>query len=373
MRRAGLKRRLGYFGALAVGIVLAVELACFVFWSQVASHRVPYHLYRDFATELRRDAPLDFLRLEVGFDPELGWYPIAGNAWFDEAGARRAPGAFPGTAKIAAYGDSFVFGAEVNEDETFPHYLGQLLHQTVPNHGVGGYGPDQAVLRLARHLREGRRWEKAILAMPSENIARVVNVFFSLYVPLADVTPAFVKPLFINDGASWRLASAVPPKLERTSDLLEALGFAREHDFWYLQNERRPRPGFPYLETTIQAVRFFGWEAARWQDLYRDQRALDTLAHVLDRFVALAEEFAFRPVYVVVPMPEDLLARRAHYDAFLEAMRSRFGDRLTVVDVGSDLAETDFERFHVKPFSGHPSPFGQLHTARAIGDSILRR
>ena len=53
---------------------------------------------------------------------------------------------------ILAVGDSFTFGDEVHDDETWPAILEQLLRQRVINGGVFGYGTDQAFLRLRNLL-----------------------------------------------------------------------------------------------------------------------------------------------------------------------------------------------------------------------------
>lgn len=51
------------------------------------------------------------------------------------------------TGGILAVGDSFVYGSEVKEDESWPAQLEKILGVVVNNGGAGGYGFDQAVLR----------------------------------------------------------------------------------------------------------------------------------------------------------------------------------------------------------------------------------
>jgi|WetSurMetagenome_2_1015567.scaffolds.fasta_scaffold112779_2 hypothetical protein len=51
--------------------------------------------------------------------------------------------------RILVLGDSFTFGEEVSDDQTFPAYLQQMLpHSEVINFGVHGYGHDQMLLYL---------------------------------------------------------------------------------------------------------------------------------------------------------------------------------------------------------------------------------
>jgi len=54
-----------------------------------------------------------------------------------------------GKKRIVVLGDSFTFGDEVSDNETYAHYLETLLPDTeVMNLGVGGYGHDQILLYL---------------------------------------------------------------------------------------------------------------------------------------------------------------------------------------------------------------------------------
>lgn len=57
----------------------------------------------------------------------------------------------PGKRPILAVGDSYTFGYEVGDDETWPAILENLTGRRVINGGVFGYGMDQALLR-ARQL-----------------------------------------------------------------------------------------------------------------------------------------------------------------------------------------------------------------------------
>lgn len=55
----------------------------------------------------------------------------------------------PYTTRIMVIGDSFTFGEEVSDNETYSHYLQQLLpNSEIMNLGVHGYGHDQMLLSL---------------------------------------------------------------------------------------------------------------------------------------------------------------------------------------------------------------------------------
>ena len=96
------------------------------------------------------------------FDSLLGWVPKKSSqiqSWsdnlvtFSEAGYRGSQVyQIPKPAdklRIVVLGDSFTFGEEVEDFETYPAYLEQLIpNSEVINFGVHGYGLDQMLLRL---------------------------------------------------------------------------------------------------------------------------------------------------------------------------------------------------------------------------------
>jgi len=58
----------------------------------------------------------------------------------------------PDGVPILAVGDSFTFGLEVDDEETWPAHLERLVRRPVLNGGVFGYGLDQIALRAERLL-----------------------------------------------------------------------------------------------------------------------------------------------------------------------------------------------------------------------------
>lgn len=82
-----------------------------------------------------------------------------------------------GRKRIAVIGDSFVFGAEHNDNEIFPYLIDKMLPNIdVLNLGVGGYGHDQILLKLKK---EGIRYapDIVILFFAACNIDRNIVTF----------------------------------------------------------------------------------------------------------------------------------------------------------------------------------------------------
>ena len=72
---------------------------------------------------------------------------------------------------VLAIGDSFAFGDEVADHETWVAHLERVLHKRVLNGGVSAYGIDQAVLRSER-LLDRHQPDVVILSFISNDIDR---------------------------------------------------------------------------------------------------------------------------------------------------------------------------------------------------------
>jgi hypothetical protein len=119
----------------------------------------------------------------VSYDAELGWIPRAGfsssrNVWHTQVTITpdnlraNGPGDPPrGGQPILAIGDSFTFGDEVTDTETWPAHLERASGRAVLNAGVFGYGLDQMVLR-ARKLATALRPQWVILSFIPHDIIR---------------------------------------------------------------------------------------------------------------------------------------------------------------------------------------------------------
>ena len=103
------------------------------------------------------------------------------------------------TLRIAAFGDSFVAGVGVNDDQVWVKRLEVELNRLgmrveTLNFGVGGYGMDQAYIRW-QNLGRAYKPDLVLFAFQPENLNRNVNVFRPLY--YRRVAVPFSKPRFV--------------------------------------------------------------------------------------------------------------------------------------------------------------------------------
>ncbi|TAN45281.1 MAG: hypothetical protein EPN22_04630 [Nitrospirae bacterium] len=155
-------------------LFLAAEIALRIYYKEL---KLQYFITRE--TSLLKSA------YPAQFDAKLGYIPRVGfdsteNFWGTKVtigdDGIRSNGGDPGphrknSPKILAVGDSFTFGDQVSNDETWPAYLERLTGIPVLNGGVFGYALDQIVIR-AGMLTEKYRPEILLISFIPDDITR---------------------------------------------------------------------------------------------------------------------------------------------------------------------------------------------------------
>lgn len=175
------------------------------------------------------------------FDAELGWcvrraYQGAdGRVTIDAEGRRtRRVYADPlasGVRRWVAVGESFTFGEEVADDEAWTARV-EALEPGLElwNYGCGGYGTDQALLRLSRDVRAPV--DGVLVGLMSENIGRNVNRYRPLWYPGAQPAP---KPRYVLAEGGLEL---VPQPYRTRAEFVGAVrarsvqAALAEHEHW---------------------------------------------------------------------------------------------------------------------------------------------
>ncbi len=130
------------------------------------------------------------------YDPLLGFVPQPGSRarpearWhvnIDAQGLRENGGPRPAGLPILAVGDSYTFGEEMEDDQTWPAFLERELHAPVLNAGVSAYGLDQIVLRAERLLAARRVRAMLVSFIPDDVLRCQCSVFGGRPKPYFDV------------------------------------------------------------------------------------------------------------------------------------------------------------------------------------------
>jgi len=129
--------------------------------------------------------------LELGFVPTPGDAPR--NPWNTEvtittAGLRsNGEGAAPDGAPILTVGDSFTFGDEVSDFETWPAQLERRIDRPVLNGGVFGYGLDQITLRSEALLERFPSADTLIVSLIPDDVSRCEYAYRYAWKPYFEI------------------------------------------------------------------------------------------------------------------------------------------------------------------------------------------
>jgi hypothetical protein len=137
---------------------------------------------------------------------------------------------------IFCYGDSFTYGDDVEQDQTWSYFLENSLNKSVNNLGVNGYGLDQIYYSLKADISKINN-KIIIISFISNDIRRSVSVYRKFLSPLSQ--NPLTKPRVIYDKDKKMLIKIANPiksirdvsKIKKSSFYLNIV----EQDFWAKQ------------------------------------------------------------------------------------------------------------------------------------------
>jgi hypothetical protein len=174
--------------------------------------------------------------------------------------------------RLITLGDSYTFGDEVSDNETYSWYVGQMLPGTdVLNLGVHGYGHDQMLMYLEQ---EGLKYHP--------NVLLIGYVWFDIYRNLFDFSN-YAKPTFTGQPAPhW---SNIPVPAPETV-LEQEIYRSKAHDL---------------------GIMLFG--SLAWNLGWYQSRAERLAYAIFDEIVTTGRRNQAIPLFVYLPVLQELLNR----------------------------------------------------------------
>lgn len=365
-------RLFAWIAPVAVGLV-AVELSCAVLFNVFAA-RFTFFAPHQFAPA-REQLPM----LKRYFDPELGWRrPLA-----TEFGERPSPRTY-GRPLLSTFGDSFTFGDEVGDADTWEAALAQRLAADVYNFGGSAYGTDQAYLRFQRDYPKTNT-PLVTLGLITQDIDRIVGVYRKF--SYLKTQYALTKPRFELRNGSLMLVSNPIQRADDIERLYDPQFLAEigAHDWWYNRDDY-PVLGFPY--TRILFNRRLWLEAAYgrgaqkvddlsprpWEDLWQIDGPRALMAAILSAFATEASARGAQPIVMLLPQRHELQAavkggKIPAVERFREMCRAH---RWQCFDGLAALAQSVANKEDIPGLylSAHLSPLGNRRVADAFYDYL---
>jgi hypothetical protein len=334
-------------------ILSLVSLAAVWLALEVAARRARGVPLKYFANFVETHVNLMKSVFPTQYDAQLGWIPKPGdysrdNYWGTslrilERGVRsNGTNAVAENAPVAlAVGDSFTFGSQVGDEETWPAVLERLSGLRVVNAGVFAYGLDQAVLR-AEQLADIVKPDLLIVSFIPDNVNRTERA----------VRTGVPKPYFdIVDGRLELRNTPVPPPVAQASRI----------------GALRRIFGYSYLVDAV--MRRLGkdeaWYLGDWESVKAHSRGYDVGCLLMERLAALGHRRAM-PVVVLAQYPEELYeVRLPETQIVIDCARKQ---HLPVADLYEPLREmvrADHARF-LSLFHGHMTAAGNRFVAAEL-------
>lgn len=300
------------------------------------------------------------------------------NAQGLRASAEYAPEPAPGVLRVAVFGDSQVYGGEVDDDGPFPRQLEVGWNADALNYGVGGYGADQVLLRFredAAHLKP----HVVIFVVTTVMAPRVVSRYRRFQNP--EDGPWF-KPRFVRDGNVLRFIPSPVATREDADRLLAnpaAISTFATHDFWYnpaLFEHRLYEWSAAYR--LLSTSGFSLWKRCLHRDrifrghlLNADGEATQLLIHILSNFASEAQAMGMRPLVLFLPSPSEVTAVAAgDAPAYATVRTALDAAQVPTADVGMAIASSPSALSELFAPSGHYTARGNAVVAEALAEVL---
>ncbi len=242
-----------------------------------------------------------------------------------------------GKKRIVVLGDSFTFGNEVADDETYAHYLEGLLPDTeVLNLGVTGYGHDQMLLYLQQ---EGVKYRPDVVLLGFVWIDMHRNVQEFLFCS---------KPRFVLRNGKTVLTNVPVPRPEEVlrQEIYRSKLLDLTEILWHKFNLR------------------FGSE---------QEQARELTAAIFDEMVATCHRIGATPVFAYLPITDELSDTQEAMSAN-EQFLSQYCQSRQVLCVFLRPEFLAARRRGVDLYNkGHWRPYENLIAAHALKDFLVEK
>ena len=306
-------------------IILFVLIAVVL---EVSSYLVIERVLRPYGVYYVAEDTPRYSSMQKNWHPEFGWPnpKILGPPTRDESGARVNP-YFPELTRpcISIYGESAVFGSEVEDQDAWSNVLSAELGCRIANYGVRAYGLDQALLRFRGNAAD--RSGIVMMGAPPSVISRHVNQFRVLLPhtrrspgqrPLIGLKPRFV----LNESGDLEFVELPLDPLTREAygALVEAPEESLQAEYFQVNGETGlSRKSFPYTLSLIRGMNHFLVRSRAvgkewYADLYEENHssgAQELTAALYSAFHDEAIASGRRPLVLLFPTAESIEDFRA--------------------------------------------------------------
>lgn len=316
--------------------------------------------------------PRSLERYKKIYDAELGWDTKFTTKWGERPQSIDGAG---GEIAGAAFGDSFVYGSEVGDHETWPAQLSQKIAGRVLNFGVPAYGIDQSILKAERTLQD-KKSKVVIIGFILGDLNRSMSLYRH-FMHAFEGEPYLTKPVY--DLERNELIKNPVDSSENLAQLMD-VGFIRELQKldWWQRNQNFPDRYFPILLQLTNTNLILQIQERLDLSPWRQPEGRRQYRYWMERFKSLSEKKKFLPVVLV--LPDVMFFRKLREEPqfiedtmmFIELTCKEMGLRCLMPHRHIAEKNIDFKKLFIDPhFDGsHYSVYGNEQVAEFLRSSI---
>ena len=295
--------------------------------------------------------------------------------------------------KIEAYGDSFVFGRYVKDEQVWTEILSKNLNCHVLNYGVGNYGFDQALLRYEKNHHNNSIF--TIIGVVPETINRI-NSIWKHYLEFGNIYG--FKPSFTLEGEKLKLRKN-PIKKKSDFDkkkILKIIKLVSKNDIFYKKKFQKFQYRKPYLLSFFRNFSFncklfakiflyslnkekdkkkylfplyYSNNIEFANDLYLDPVSIKLFKLLIRRFKINSKKKNSTPIVIIFPQKKDIELfrnRKNNYCFFFKSIKD-----IKIIDLTKFLSKKNLQKIYLdEEHGGHLTAYGNKIVTKKIEQEL---
>jgi len=295
--------------------------------------------------------------------------------------------------KIEVYGDSYVFGRFVKDDQVWTEHVSKKVKFHIKNYGVGNYGFDQALLRY-KYNKKDKGSKIVIIGFVPETLNRIQSVW-KHYIEFGNIYG--FKPRYIIENNKLKFFKNPISSKKDFKNLKKIKNKIDRYDKFYLKKFKKFQFRYPYTLSFFRNFKFnvqlfhafiinsvslnkikkrkklfplyFKHNVRMANKLYNDYDSTFLFKKLIYKFVKLAKKRKNIPVLIVFPQKDDIDLYNKNknlYGNFFNQIK-----KIKVINLTNFLSDKNLKKVYLdEDCGGHLSRYGNKLVADKISKEI---
>ncbi|MBD1151151.1 hypothetical protein IDH06_01955 [Pelagibacterales bacterium SAG-MED25] len=295
--------------------------------------------------------------------------------------------------KIEAYGDSFVFGRYVKDDQVWTEILSKKMNSHIINYGVGNFGFDQALLRYEKNKHRNSIF--TIIGVVPETINRIHSTWKN-YLEFGNIYG--FKPSFFLNGEKLKLRKNPISKKKdfHKNKIIKIIETVSKNDIFYKKKFKKFQFRKPYLLSFFRNfnfncklfINFFLFLFSKHKDkkkylfplyysnniesanrLYTDKKSIKLFSLLIKRFKNISRKKNSVPIIIIFPQRRDIelyRKKKNYYCSFFNSIKD-----IKIIDLTNFLSKKNIKKIYLdEEHGGHLTAYGNRVVTKKIQEEL---